>query len=128
MCVCVCVCALAHMRAHVQSLSCAGLFATLWTVAHQALSVGLYTCKNTGMGCHFLLQVVFPTEGLNHISCIAGRFFTAKPWGKPTTVCVCVCVCVFVSFVILVLEKPDCPFAKATSASRSKYYTVGHVI
>ena len=43
-------------------------------------------------------------------------------------VCVCLCVCVCVSFVILVLEKPDRPFAKATSASRSKYYTVGHVI
>ena len=29
--------------------------ATPWTVAHQApLSMGLFTGKNTGMGCHFL--------------------------------------------------------------------------
>ena len=26
--------------------------------------------KNTGAGCHFLLQGLFPTQGLNHIFCI----------------------------------------------------------
>ena len=37
--------------------------ATPWTVAHQAsLSMG---GKNTGMGCHFLLQGIFPTQGSN---------------------------------------------------------------
>ena len=37
---------------------------TLWTVACQApLSVGF--SKNTGLGCHFLLQGVFPTQGSN---------------------------------------------------------------
>ena len=40
------------------------LFATQWTVAHQApLSMGLRTHKNpdknTGMGCHVLLQGIF---------------------------------------------------------------------
>ena len=37
---------------------------TLWTVAHQARlwnSPG----KNTGVGCHFLLQGIFPTQGSN---------------------------------------------------------------
>ena len=29
--------------------------------------------KNTGVGCHFLLQGIFPTQGSN---CIAGKFFT----------------------------------------------------
>ena len=41
------------------------LFATLWTVAHQApLSMG-FPSKNTGMGCHFLLQGFFLTQGVN---------------------------------------------------------------
>ena len=44
------------------------LFATPWTVAHQApLSLG----KNTGVGCHALLQGIFPTQ----VSHIAGGFF-----------------------------------------------------
>ena len=38
------------------------------------------------MGCHFLLQGIFPTQGSNlqllQVSCIVGRFFTAEPWGK----------------------------------------------
>ena len=46
------------------------------------------------MGCHFLLWGIFPTQGLNSMSlaspALAGRFFTAKPPGKPygaSTVC-----------------------------------------
>ena len=35
------------------------------------------------MGCGFFLQEIFPTQGLNSVSCIAGGFFTAEPWGKP---------------------------------------------
>ena len=46
----------------VKSLSCVQLFGTPWTVAYQApLSMG----KNTGAGCHFLLQEIFLTQGLN---------------------------------------------------------------
>ena len=37
-------------------------------------------CKSTGVGCHFLLQGIFPTQGLNLMSlmspALAGRFFT----------------------------------------------------
>ena len=32
--------------------------------------------KNTGVGCHVLLQGIFPTQGLNQVSCIAGGFLT----------------------------------------------------
>ena len=32
--------------------------------------------KNTGVGCHALLQGIFPTQGLNQVSLIAGSFFT----------------------------------------------------
>ena len=35
--------------------------------------------KNTGVGCHFLLQGIFLTQGLNtgllNVSCTAGKFF-----------------------------------------------------
>ena len=40
-------------------------FVTLWTVAYQApLSIG-FLGKNTEVGCHFLLQGIFLTRGLN---------------------------------------------------------------
>ena len=32
--------------------------------------------KNIGVGCHSLLQRIFPTQGLNWVSCTEGRFFT----------------------------------------------------
>ena len=35
------------------------------------------------MGCHALFQGIFPTQGSNPVSCIAGRFFTTEPPGKP---------------------------------------------
>ena len=61
---------------------------TPWTVAHQApLSLGILQARML-VGCHALLQGIFPTQGLNHISwvfCIAGGFFTAESSGKPVT-------------------------------------------
>ena len=48
----------------VSSLSHIWLFATPWAVAHQApLSTGDSPGKNTGVGCHALLQRIFPTQG-----------------------------------------------------------------
>ena len=38
---------------------------------------------NTRVGSLFLLQGIFPTQGLTHTSCIAHRFFPAEPPGKP---------------------------------------------
>ena len=54
------------------------LFATLWTVTHQAPG------KNTGVGCHAFLQGIFPTQGLNpHLSSLlhwqAGFLSLAPP-------------------------------------------------
>ena len=40
------------------------LFTTPWTVAHQAL-LRDFSCKNTGVGCHFLLQGIFLNQGSN---------------------------------------------------------------
>ena len=53
----------------------------LWTVAHQApLSMG---CPRQ-VGCHFLLQGIFLTQGSSPhlVSCIAGGFFTTESPGK----------------------------------------------
>ena len=33
--------------------------------------------KNTGVGCHFLLQGIFPPQDQTRVSLIAGGFFTA---------------------------------------------------
>ena len=40
-------------------------FVTPWTVACQALLPWDFPGKNTGVGSYFLLQVLFPTQGLN---------------------------------------------------------------
>ena len=45
--------------------SCLTLCHTPWTVAHKSpLSMG-FSGKNTGVGCHALLQGICPTQGLN---------------------------------------------------------------
>ena len=49
----------------VKSLSCVRLFATPWTVAYQGLLSMGFPGKSTGVGCHCLLQGIFPTQGLN---------------------------------------------------------------
>ena len=51
-----------------KSLSRVQLFVTPWTVAHRPcrlLRPWDSPGKNTRMGCHFLLQGIFPTQGLN---------------------------------------------------------------
>ena len=40
-------------------------FVTLWTVDCQAPLSWDFPGKNTGVGCHALLQGIFPTQGLN---------------------------------------------------------------
>ena len=43
---------------------CVQLFVTPWTVGYQASpSIG-FSGKSTGVGCHFLLQGIFLTQGL----------------------------------------------------------------
>ena len=59
--------------------SCVWLFATLWTVTSRLLCSWDSPGKNTGEGCHALLQGIFPTQGLNPMSyALAGRFFTTS--------------------------------------------------
>ena len=42
-----------------------------------------FSGKNTGEGCHFLLQGILPTQGWNPVSCIGSWILHAEPPGKP---------------------------------------------
>ena len=54
-----------YLRCMLCSVSHVWLFVTPWTVAHQApLSMG-FSGKNPGVHNHFLLQRIFPTQGMN---------------------------------------------------------------
>ena len=58
---------------------------SLWAhVAHQdPLSMG-FSHKNSGVGCYFLLQRIFPTPEIEPMSpALAGRFFITEPPGVP---------------------------------------------
>ena len=48
-----------------QSLSHVQLFETIWTVPTSFLFLWDFSGKTTGMGCHFLLQGMLLTQGLN---------------------------------------------------------------
>ena len=51
-------------KVKVKSLIHVRLFSTPWTVAYQAPPWD-FPSKNTGVGCHVLLQGIVPTQGLN---------------------------------------------------------------
>ena len=74
-----------------KSLSCVYLFATPWTVHGDSPG------QNTRMGSHFLLQVIFPTQGSNPV--LPHRrwiLYMLNHKGSPyVCVCVCVCVCMY---------------------------------
>ena len=53
------------MKVKVKPLSCVRLFATPWTVAHQAPPSWDFLGKNTAVGCCFLPKGIFPTQGWN---------------------------------------------------------------
>ena len=84
---------LIHLKtgAVVYSLSPVWLFATPRAVAHQAPLSMRFPSKPIGVGYHFLLQGILPTQGLNpcllQVSCAAGRFFITEPAGKPWNRC-----------------------------------------
>ena len=70
--------------------SCVWLCATLWTVACQApLCPGHSPGKNTGGGCHALLQEIFLTQGSNlcllHLLHWQASSLPLEPPGKPLT-------------------------------------------
>ena len=77
-CVCVCVCEL---------LSCVLLFATPWTIAHQAPPSMEFPRQDTGVCCYFLFQGIFPTQGLNPSLLDCGQTPLSEPPGEPPSLC-----------------------------------------
>ena len=68
----------------VQLLSCIQLFATPWTVPSGLLCPWGSLGKNTGVGCHALLQGIFPTQRSN--PCLLhwqADSLPSEPPGKP---------------------------------------------
>ena len=62
----------------VKSLSHVWPFVTLWTVAYRLLCAWDSPGKNTGVGCHFLLQGIFPTQGSNPSFPHCRQIFTVR--------------------------------------------------
>ena len=56
-----------------------------WSMCARLLCPWDFTGKNIGVGCYFLLQGIFLTQGLNPHP-LAGRFITTEPPGKPKVV------------------------------------------
>ena len=77
-----------HGCGHVQVLVHVQLFAALLTVAPRLLYPWNFSGKDTEMGCHFLLQVILPTQGLNSgllhlLHWLAGSFLLSHLGNKP---------------------------------------------
>ena len=73
-----------HVLSHFSHVQ---LFASLWTTARRLLCLWDSPGKNTGVGCHTLLQVIFPIQGfslhlLHLLHWQVGSFPLAPP-GKP---------------------------------------------
>ena len=64
-CVCVCVCVCARARAHALTQSCPILCDLLGCYPARRLCLWNFPGKYTGVGCLFLLQGIFLTQGLN---------------------------------------------------------------
>ena len=73
--------------------------------------------KNTGVGCHALLQRIFLTQGSNpHPLCLLHWQVGSLPLGPPGSLCVCVSVCaswrprrvhgIFITQVLVQVQKP----------------------
>ena len=71
------------MKVKVKLLSCVRLFANSWTVAYQLLRPWDFPGKGTGVGCHFLLQRIFLTQGSNPgLPALQANALLSEPLGK----------------------------------------------
>ena len=69
---------------HEQPLSRVQVFATPWTVAHQAPLSWDFPGKNTGVRLPFPSPGDLPNLGMKSVALVlAGVFFTTEPPGKP---------------------------------------------
>ena len=78
--------------------------------------------KNTGVGCHALLQGIFPTQGSNpYLLCLLHW----QVGSLPLALCVCVCVCVSHSIVSnsSIPWTVACPDPLSIEFSRQEYWS-----
>ena len=69
-----------HSKLRVHLCSVLTDSATPWTVATRLLYPQNFPGKNTELGCHFLLQGIFPTQGSNpHPLCLLHREADSLP-------------------------------------------------
>ena len=88
-----------YMCVYAQSLSHVQLFATPWTVTHQAHCPWNSPGKNTGAGSHFLFQGIFPTQGLN--LCLLHWQADSLPLCHLGNIYMYVCVYIYIYIYIL---------------------------
>ena len=91
------------MLIHVQ------LFATPWTVAHQTHLSMRFRDNNTGVGCHFLLQGIFLTQGLNPcLLCLLHWQVYSSPLGPTgSPICIHISPLFWVSFPFRSLQSVE---------------------
>ena len=109
--------------------SCFRLFVTPWTAACQApLSMG-FSGKNTGVGCHFLLQDIFPTQGwspgLQHCRLILYHLsHQGSPKVKEKVTQLCLTLCDPMDYIVhgifqtRIVEWVAVPFSRTSSQPR----------
>ena len=78
--------------------------------------------KNTGAGCHFLLQRIFPTEGSNpRLLCLLHWHADSLPLSHLGSPNICIYVCGYIFFFIFLFHYG----LSQDAESSSLYYTVG---
>ena len=66
--------------------------------------------KNTGVGCHALLQGIFLTQDWTRVSCIAGRFFTVWAFLMDLKELLTEAICHLVwTWIVLILSATNSP-------------------
>ena len=91
------------------------LFVTPQTVVCQApLSMGYFPIKNIGVGCYFLLQTIFLTQGLNpHFLCLLHCRWILYCWATWEA-----CSCILSCFAYVKLIENLCTIAYQAPLSR----------
>ena len=102
--------------------NCCLLFNCVWIFVTSGLQPASFLCpwgspgKNTGMGCHFLLQGIFPTQGLN--LCLLHWQEDSLPLSHQGNLYYVnstdVCVCVFKGLYLSQYCLPNCIFCYPT--------------
>ena len=117
------------MYAHVCARMLSGilLFATPWTVAARLLCSWDFPGKDTGVGCHFLLQGIFLTQRSNpHFLCLLhwrADSFSLSHLGSPFAICINIKSCLKIPQYYMLIISQESQGGKGTLST-----DVGHII